>query len=415
MVNFNYKQLIINQYMTTKELTDLKSKFVKVSDITVPEQFFQPVPTGNSELDNVFSELNGLIPSQVILVTGNPGSGKTTLCAVAGSKIAKAHNRPVVFLSYEMSDFQLKSQARKIPGFDSLLISTHEFHAEPEGLPKLFHALKSINPALVIVDSLQKMASKMPQGINTGQIKLVQEFTKYAKETFTPVMLIGHNSKGGNYSGPSFLKHEVDSHLIVWYDRETHERLFSMDKNRFGGNMEQYGLRINAEGVFIGSEWWDKVEDRSPADVMDIVMDFKSAGKGMKYANWDKFRDAATSVINYLNEKHADRFAKDTFIGNPKKVSLAWSGRRFCCQYATGKITFGRGFFDSLSESNYKNLGYRSEKPYIQKWVKSKEEACLWAVIHEWVHLFKGYQRHTKAMWVEITRIVNEESWMFKK
>lgn len=385
--------------------------FKKVSDIVVPEQFFHPIKTNSPELDSTFSELGGLIPSQVTLVTGNPGSGKTTLCAVIGSRLTANIDRPVVFLSYEMSDFQLKTQARKIPGFDSMLISTHEFHGKAGGMEELFDALGKIQPALLIVDSLQKMASKMPQGPTRGQVVLVEKFTKWAKETFTPVLLIGHNGKGGDYAGPSFLKHEVDSHLKVWYDRETHERLFSMSKNRFGGNMEQYGFRINPEGVFVGNEWWSRIDTRSADEVADIVMDFKSTSGNSE--SWEKFKDAATSIINYLNAKHADRFATQTFVGNPDKVQLSWEGKRFCCTYKLGKITLGRKFFDKITNDNFLKLGYRSEWPYAHKFIKNREEALLWAVIHEWVHLFKGYQKHTHKMWKEITRIAREEAWIF--
>lgn len=387
--------------------------FRKISDIVVPEKMFNAIKTENPEMDSVLSELGGLIPSQVIMITGNPGSGKTTLSAVIGSKVVKTvPDKPVVFLSYEMSDFQLKLQAQKIPGFSDLLISTHEFHATADGLDDLFKALDSIDPSMVIVDSLQKMASKMPQGPTRGQVVVVERFTKWAKKTFAPVLLIGHNDKGGNYAGPSFLKHEVDSHMTVWYDKETHERLFSMSKNRFGGNMESYMFRITGDGVFIGSEWWKIVESRTDEEVMDIVMDFKESKGGPKI-NWEKFQESATSLINYLNAKHADRFKDSTFIGDPSKVKLTWNGRRAFCAYKVGNINFGRQFFDRVDDTTWKNIGYRSEKPYIQKFVSNKEEAAIWAVLHEWVHLFKGYQRHVPAMWREISRIAQEESWLW--
>jgi SpoVK/Ycf46/Vps4 family AAA+-type ATPase len=385
--------------------TKVPNHFRKISDIVVPDKMFQAIKTENPEMDSVLSELGGLIPSQVVMITGNPGSGKTTLSAVIGSKVVKTvPEKPVVFLSYEMSDFQLKLQSQKIPGFSDLLISTHEFHKDAQGLDDLFKALDSIDPSMVIVDSLQKMASKMPQGPTRGQIVVV--------ERFTPVLLIGHNDKGGNYAGPSFLKHEVDSHLTVWYDKETHERLFSMSKNRFGGNMESYMFRITGDGVYVGSEWWKIVESRTDEEVMDIVMDFKNESTSPKL-NWEKFQESATSLINYLNAKHADRFKTNTFIGDPSMVKLTWNGRRAFCAYKTGNINFGRQFFDKVDGNNWRNLGYRSEKPYIQKFVTNKEEAAIWAVLHEWVHLFKGYQRHVPAMWKEISRIAQEESWLW--
>jgi hypothetical protein len=394
------------------ELTAAKQTFKKVSDIEVPEKLFQTIKTDSPELDSVLSEIGGLVPSQVVLVTGNPGSGKTTLCAVVGSRVAERDKRPVVFLSYEMSDFQLKLQAKKIPGFDSLLVSTHEFHAQPGGIDMLFEALESLNPSMVIVDSLQKMASKMSDGPTRGQIVLVERFTKWAKKTFTPIMLIGHNDKGGNYSGPSFLKHEVDSHMTVWFDQEIRERLFSMSKNRFGGNMESYSFRITADGVFIGSEWWNLVDSQTPDEVRDMVMEYKGSSSG-ENLNWDKFKDTAETLISYLNRKHAEKFPTHTFIGSVDKVKLTWEGKRACCYFKTGQINFGKKFFDKVTDKSWEWVGYRSERPFIHTHVKNKEEAALWVILHEWVHLFKGYQHHTKKMWKEISRIAVEESWLW--
>ena len=393
--------------------TKVPNYFRKISDIVVPDNMFNAIKTDNPEMDSVLSELGGLIPSQVIMITGNPGSGKTTLSAVIGSRVVKTvPEKPVVFLSYEMSDFQLKLQAQKIPGFSDLLISTHEFHKDAAGIDDLIKALDTINPSMVIVDSLQKMASKMPQGPTRGQIVVVEKFTKWAKKSFTPVLLIGHNDKGGNYAGPSFLKHEVDSHLTVWYDKESHERLFSMSKNRFGGNMESYSFRITGDGVYIASEWWKIVESRTDDEVMDIVMDFKENSSGDKL-NWEKFQESATSLINYLKKKEADRFTNQSFIKDPSKINLTWTGKRAFCAFKTGHIAFGKQFFDRITSNNWKILGYKSEKPYMQRFVSNKEEAAIWAVLHEYTHLFKGYQTHNATMWKELVRLANEESWLW--
>jgi KaiC/GvpD/RAD55 family RecA-like ATPase len=400
--------------MTKTKLPALPAEFKRISDIDVPEIMFNPLSTQNPELDSVFSELGGLVPSQVVLVTGNPGSGKTTICSVVGSRIIKTvPEKPVVFLSYEMSDFQLKLQAQKIPAFTDLVISTHEFHAETGGMDRLFAALDSLEPSLIIVDSLQKMASKMPDGPTRGQIVLVEKFTKWAKKSFVPVLLIGHNDKGGNYSGPSFLKHEVDSHLNVWVDPESHERMFSMSKNRFGGNMESYMFRITHDGVFIGSEWWKVVDGRTDEEIMDIVIDFKNDASKDKL-NWDKFRETATALMTHLKNKYADQFADKTFVGSTDKVKLTWEGNRAFCAFRTGQINFGRKFFvEKLSGERWRGLGYRSEKPYIRKYVNNREEAAIWAVLHEFQHLFKGYQKHTKTMWKGIEKLAVENPWLW--
>ena len=92
---------------------------------------------------------------------------------------------------------------------------------------------------------------------------------------------------------------------------------------------------------------------------------------------------------------------------------MTWEGKRFYCQYNTGKINLGIDFFKRVDSNNYVNIGYGSERPFIKKYASTPEQALLWAVIHEWVHLFKGYQRHTPAMWKQITKIANEEKWIW--
>lgn len=101
--------------ITHPQITGVLSKqFLKrAGDIIVPDKLFHPIRTDNVEIDGAFSELRGIIPSQVVLMTGTPGSGKTTLASVIASRAQRSDGRPAVFLSYEMSDFQLKLQAKK--------------------------------------------------------------------------------------------------------------------------------------------------------------------------------------------------------------------------------------------------------------------------------------------------------------
>ena len=95
------------------------------------------------------------------------------------------------------------------------------------------------------------------------------------------------------------------------------------------------------------------------------------------------------------------------------KINLTWTGKRAFCAYKTGHIAFGKQFFDRITSNNWKILGYKSEKPYMQRFVSNKEEAAIWAVLHEYTHLFKGYQNHNASMWKELVRIANEESWLW--
>jgi hypothetical protein len=378
-------------------------EFTKVADICVPDKLFEVIKTGVPELDKSFSEIGGLVPSQVIMVTGNPGSGKTTLCAVVGSKVSKNDPRPAVFLSYEMSDFQLKLQASKIPGFSDLLISTHEFYQDSDGLDSLFAALDMIQPSVVIADSLQKMASKMPHGPKRGQIVLVERFTKWAKESFVPVLLIGHNDKGGNYAGPSFLKHEVDSHLVVTQDRETRERFFSMTKNRFGGNVEEYFFRISSDGVYIGEEWFDFNQEKEE-DLVDVVKRFKENGAGRFKS--DEFRKVAEGLVNYLNHKYQEELQENS--RDASKIKVEWHDSYSYCNINSGKLILTTSIFE-----DWERVPYQREKPFADKYAKTREEMAIWKVIHEWSHLFQGCHKHASPLWSRIDSVAAQEPWLW--
>ena len=128
-------------------------RFKRASEIEVPQEFFNPITCGYKDLDETLSEMGGAVPSQVILLTGKPGSGKTSLALKFGSAIAT--KEPVAFISKEMSEFQLAFQARKLPGFGNIH-TTEEFDQR-----ETLKYLDELKPRIIILDSLQKCANYM--------------------------------------------------------------------------------------------------------------------------------------------------------------------------------------------------------------------------------------------------------------
>ena len=389
--------------------------FKRVDDIQIPEILFHPTKTDTPELDNVFSEMGGVTPSCVTMITGTPGAGKTTLMAVMGSRLKS--ERPVVFLSYEMSDFQLKMQARKIPGFEKMLLVTEPFHKDKEKFEGFLEMLKELNPSMVIADSLQKMAGVMPGSFDKAQIYLAEQFTKFAKDTYIPVQLIGHVNKDGSYKGPTTILHEVDAHLHVSFDKEMGERIFKMGKNRFGGITDPFVFRINNTGVFIGQEWWDLTmadSEDSVAAAKDSIMAFRGVSTKSEVIPFKAYQDMSKQVMNYLTLKYKEEL-KLKGVAKTPEVKLSFNGSGAWCRARTAQINFGPKFFKASNASNdtWKRVGYKKEKDFIQRNCKNKEDMAIWVILHEFCHLYQGMQHHRLSFFKFIEKLAIENKFMF--
>lgn len=392
---------------TTRTISKYPGVFKRVDDIVIPDILFHPTKTGTPEFDNRFSEMGGVTPSCVTLVTGTPGAGKTTLMATLGARLQTA--RPVVFLSYEMSDFQTKLTAKKIAGFEKMLIVTEPFHKESHQAFEEFlnGPLTELNPSLVIVDSLQKMAGVMSGSFNNNQVWLTEKFTEFAKKTFIPVNMIGHVSKDGTYKGPTTIKHEVDAHMHIWQDKELQERVFAFSKNRFGGVGDPAIFRITSHGVYVGEEWWLKAASEGDEGIAQMaksaITEFTAQSKKSDAIPFKAFQKMAKTLHKYLETKYHDDMKANTVSG--KTVTpLRWKGKRAFCSPTNGYINYGEKFFKTINNNNWKGVGYKTEKPYIARHCESKEDVAIWVVYHEFQHLFKGCLKHTKSFFAQIEK-----------
>ena len=373
--------------------------FKRAATIQVPEKLFNPLVTGIKEVDSTFSEMGGIVPSQVTFITGQPGAGKTTLTLAIGACIA---NRvPVAFISLEMSDFQLAYQARKIPGFGIVEVST-DF--DPQETLK---GLQRMKPGLIIVDSIQKAARRMketdgrPMPFERAQYSVVEMFTKYAKDNWCPVFLIGHCDKMGNYKGPSDLLHDVDSHMLVNYDKDNDLRTFTFGKNRFGGEMGESLFGIGREFVWIGSPYVVRAMEGGKVTVKEPSV--KDALENLR-GDWSK-----TNVRN-LVKMGIDKLKEiDTELAGQRdtgKVKVAWKGNSLAnCKSGPGIITFGAKTDSKLILGN---VGYAKEQKHIQPRVQDSSELLLWVVVHEWCHLYKGMQHHKNEFFNLVARKYDE-------
>jgi predicted ATP-dependent serine protease len=377
--------------------------FKKIKDIEIADILFKPTKTGVPEIDDSFSELGGIIPSCMTLVTGTPGAGKTTLMMYIASRLHS--KKPIVFFSYEMSDFQLKLMSKKIKNLDNILVVTEEFHKESrETLEKfVFGQLKDMDPGLVIVDSLQKMAGSMTGSFDKNQIWITELFTRFAKETFVPVNIIGHVSKDGTYKGPSTIKHEVDAHMQIY--SEGGERFFKFSKNRFGGISDPTMFNITRNGITVGYDLSEVPEDqKKEAKSVNIhISNFATAAQNGT-CPVTEFMKMATTVTNHLSDIYRDELVK-TGVAKTSKIELTWEGKRIFCTPAKALLNFGTKALSTVRLMG--GVGYKSEKPYIQKNCKTPQDVALWIVIHEFEHLFVGKNSHNKTFFTAIEKRFN--------
>ncbi|MBQ0116271.1 MAG: DNA repair protein RadA [Bacteroidales bacterium] len=216
---------------------------VKISEIKAEDLPRIKLPSG--ELNRVLG--GGLVPGSIILIGGEPGIGKSTLVL---QNVLRIRSRRVLYVSGEESPQQLRMRADRIAGGKMdcecyLLCET--------SLETIFDSLRTDKPDLVIVDSIQTIASDELESA-AGSVSQVREcaaaFLRFAKENNIPVILIGHINKEGSIAGPKVLEHIVDAVLQFEGDRQYMYRILRSIKNRFGNTseigiyeMKQDGLR----------------------------------------------------------------------------------------------------------------------------------------------------------------------------
>ena len=196
-------------------------------------------------LDEEFNRVlgGGIVPGSLTLLGGEPGIGKSTLLL----QIALNLPYKVLYVSGEESQKQIKMRAERInPENNNCYILTET------KTQNIFKQIESLEPDIVIIDSIQTLHSDYIES-SSGSISQIKETTteliKFAKETGTPVLLIGHITKDGNIAGPKILEHMVDTVLQFEGDRNHVFRILRANKNRFGSTNELGIYEMQGSGL----------------------------------------------------------------------------------------------------------------------------------------------------------------------
>lgn len=210
------------------------TKAVPLREVKSSEE--KRIITADAELNRVLG--GGIVSGSIILVAGEPGIGKSTLFLQNGLQLQ--HHR-VLYISGEESEQQIKMRADRLTNKEITLAHDNFFLLTETSTQSIFQEIKKLKPDVVIVDSVQTLQSNFidaSQG-SISQIKeCAGEFQRYAKETGTPVFLIGHITKEGGIAGPKILEHMVDVVLQFEGDRHYAYRILRTLKNRFGSTSE---------------------------------------------------------------------------------------------------------------------------------------------------------------------------------
>ncbi|TVT55736.1 DNA repair protein RadA [Amycolatopsis cynarae] len=202
-------------------------------------------PTGVSELDRVLG--GGLVPGAVVLLAGEPGVGKSTLLLEVAYQWAAGERGAALYVTGEESAGQVRLRAERTGNLHEQM-----FLAAESDLSAILGHVDAVRPGVLIVDSVQTMASPQAEGAPGGvtQVRAVTAgLVALAKERNLPIVLVGHVTKDGSVAGPRVLEHLVDVVLHFEGDRHSTLRLIRGVKNRFGAADEIGCFELRDDGI----------------------------------------------------------------------------------------------------------------------------------------------------------------------
>lgn len=276
------------------------AKAIALKDVTIQAE--SRYVTKDAELNRVLG--GGIVAGSIVLVGGEPGIGKSTLFLQHGLMM---HDIKVLYISGEESEQQIKMRA------DRLKIANNNFYLLTEtSVQSIFEEIKKVQPQLVIVDSIQTIQSNLIDS-SAGSISQIREcaseFQRFAKETNTPVFLIGHITKDGQIAGPKILEHMVDTVLQFEGDRHYAYRILRTLKNRFGSTSEMGIYEMTGEGM--------KVVD-NPSEILITQRESQLSGSAIA-ASLEGMRPLLIEVQALVTQ---------SVYGNPQRTVSGFDLRR---------------------------------------------------------------------------------------
>lgn len=228
-----------NQWEPSHKAQNAVQKPIPIQEIVTENETRIACP--DTELNRVLG--GGLVPGAVILLGGEPGVGKSTLLL----QISLLMQEKILYVSGEESQRQIKLRAERIAAKNA-----HCYVLSETKTQAIFQQIKRLEPDLVIIDSVQTLQTHTIESApgSVSQIKACSaELIQFAKQSHTPVLLVGHITKEGAIAGPKVLEHMVDVVLQFEGDRNHLFRILRAQKNRFGSTAEIGIYEMGSNGL----------------------------------------------------------------------------------------------------------------------------------------------------------------------
>jgi DNA repair protein RadA/Sms len=277
------------------------SKITKLNQIDLQE--LPRLSSGMGEFDRVLG--GGFVPGSVVLLGGHPGAGKSTILLQTFCRLAEQQTALYVTGEESLQQVAMRAQRLQLPMDKLNLLSATDVH-------EILAQAQQLKPGLMVVDSIQVMhladVSSAP-----GSVSQVREcaaaLTRFAKETGTVLILVGHVTKDGTLAGPKVLEHIIDCSIMFEGSHDSRFRTLRGHKNRFGA--------VNELGVFAMTELGLK-EVSNPSAIFLQRSDEVSSGSVVMVV-WEGTRPLLLEVQALVDESS---------FGNPRRVAVGLEQNR---------------------------------------------------------------------------------------
>jgi DNA repair protein RadA/Sms len=273
----------------------------KLADVAVVD--LPRLESGFEEFDRVLG--GGLVPGSSILIGGHPGAGKSTLLLQTLCRLAT--RQTALYVTGEESPEQIAMRAKRL----GLPADQLQLLAETD-VDVILTSAEALNPTILVVDSIQVVHSETLTSA-PGSVSQVRDcaaqLTRYAKQTGTVLILVGHVTKDGSLAGPKVLEHMIDCSILLEGDHDSRYRTLRGQKNRFGAvnelgifAMTDVGLKevSNPSAIFL-----DRSEHTAPGTTVVVV--------------WEGTRPLLVEIQALVD---------DSSLGNPRRVTVGFEQNR---------------------------------------------------------------------------------------